>query len=84
MSLRFYSSNDLILAMYFPKMSNSKLTIVPTFMSQKLVCSIVYGMMATWNVSFVGLHTVRDTPLTVTLPLSTVKYPLPTISFVLS
>lgn len=72
-AISFYCSNDLILAMYFPKMSNSKLTTVPTFMSQKFVCSIVYGIIATWNVSSVGLHTVRETPLTVTLPLSTVK-----------
>ena len=35
------------LAIYFPIMSNSRLTIDPTRISQKLVCSIVYGMIAT-------------------------------------
>ena len=39
------------------------------------------GMMQTWKVSAVGRHTVRLTPLMVTLPLSTVKYPCLTISF---
>ena len=55
-------------------------TTEPGFMSQKLVCSKVYGIIATWNVFNVGLHTVSETPLTVTLPLSTVKYPLRAIS----
>ena len=33
--------NSCNLAMYFPRMSNSRLTTVPTRMSEKLVCSKV-------------------------------------------
>lgn len=35
------------LAIYLPSMSNSIFTTLPSCMSQKFVCSKVYGMMAT-------------------------------------
>ena len=40
-------TNSCIRAMYFPIMSNSRLTTVPTSINLKLVCSWVYGIIHT-------------------------------------
>ncbi len=59
--------------MYFPKRSNSRFTREPFSIRPMLVCSYVYGMIATSKRFFLMLKIVRLIPLRVIEPLSTIK-----------